>query len=105
MRRQQLELGTPGDEVLGGVEHVDDVTTVGSDDADPDADTSMQVEAVSLSGSDCERTPKVSHQRTYDRPFLLQGMDVTQQQVELDPTDPHVSMMAGVGTEETARDI
>jgi hypothetical protein len=65
------------------------VPAIRSDQAHADAGTAVQVQASGLGRGHGERTSKVGNQRAYDRALGLQGVHVAQQDVELDPADPH----------------
>ena len=87
--REQLELGPGGHQSLGRVEYVDDVGAVRGDDRGTDTGPAVQILAAGLRGGDVESALQFGDQGSDGRPLLLERPHVTEQQVELEPTDPH----------------
>ena len=71
-RREQLELGTRGDETLAAVEHLDDVPRIRGDDGHPEQHPAVQVQVPGLGDGHLEPPPQLRDDGPHDRPLLLQ---------------------------------
>ncbi len=95
MRREQLDLGTTRDEVLYRVENLGDMAAVGGDDTRTDSGPAMKIEMVGLGHGHLVTAPDLGDDRPDGGTFFLERMDVSEQDVELNPADPHMTSVAG----------
>lgn len=110
---EQLDLRAGGDQPLDPLEHLDHVGGVGGDEPRGDSGTPVQVLPIGLRDGDIESAPDLGHERAHHRALGLQRVHVAEQQVELDPSKPHGSIMrhvtalcradAAVGTPRSSR--
>jgi len=87
---EQIGLRSLRHQALGGVQHLDHVLTVGGDQGDTHRRATVQVLVADLGCRDREPTLQLGDDRPDDGPLLLEGVDVAEEQVQLEPSDPHV---------------
>ena len=63
--------------------------SVGSDHRDADTGPPVQIQRAGLGGRHTETSLQIGDQGPHHRPLLLQRADVAEQDVELNPADPH----------------
>jgi hypothetical protein len=88
---QQLQLGPSGNHPLAGVEHVSHVATVSGDSGNSDQRPAVQVKVPGLGYRDVEAPTELRDHRPDQRALLLQGVNVTEQDVQLHSADVHRS--------------
>lgn len=93
VRGEQFELTTAGHQMFGTVQELDDMAMITGDAGQSDHGPPMQLVMINFGRTDLEPSAQLGYQGSYDGPFLLQRMHITEQQVELDPPDPHPSMI------------
>jgi len=93
-RRQEVDLGPTGDEALTLLQHLATVRGVRRHDRDADRRPSMEVEVSRLGDGDLEPPPQLTDDRPHHCTLFLQGVNVTEQQVELDGCGEHVVEVA-----------
>ena len=89
---QQLKLRPGSHEPFNGVEHLLKVRMVGGHHSCTHQRSPMLVLHARFSGRNLETPLELSHEGPYQRPLLLEAMDIAQEDVELNPTDPHGSL-------------
>ena len=94
---EQVNPGTIGHVILRGVEHFNDVGPVRPDESDAEPCAPVQVVMVDFGDGDVEAFAHFGNDGPDYRAFLLQGMDISQQQVQFNPTDPHIPMVPWPG--------
>jgi len=82
------------DQSFGTIEYLPNVLDVGTDDRDADDRARMQVVCADLRRGGLGSTAEVRDERSQNAALLLQRVHIAEQQVELDPTDPHVRQSA-----------
>jgi hypothetical protein len=92
---QQLQLGSAGHQPLAGVEHLAHVAGIGRNSGHADQRPAVQVRMPRLSRRDIKPLPKLSDHRSDQGALLLQGMNVTEQDVQFQSADVHHSPPPG----------
>jgi hypothetical protein len=87
--RQQLNLGTIGDQLLGCIENVDEVCAVGTHRGYSNRRPSVQLEMINFGDAELEAPTQFRDQRAYQGALFLQRMHIAEQQVELQRAHPH----------------
>jgi hypothetical protein len=77
--RQQLEFGTVGDQLLDGIEYVDQMRSISADRRYTDARTTVQLEMINFGHTELESLPHVGDQGAHHRALLLQRMHISKQ--------------------------
>ena len=67
-----------------------------------DAGAAVQLLGSGLGRGNAESPVQFGNHRPHGRPLLLERMDITEQKVELQPADPHTSMVTGHGGGDVA---
>jgi uncharacterized protein (DUF1810 family) len=71
------------------VEHLDDVAALGGDERRADGGAPVQVERADLGRRHAEPALNLCDHGADDRALLLERVDVAEEEVELEPSDPH----------------
>ena len=95
--RQQLQLGPRGHQSLRGVKHVHDVFAVRRHHGHADIGAAVQFLAAGFGGRHSESPLQFCDYGANGRPLLLERMHIPEQQIELQPTNPHAGRAQGVG--------
>ena len=77
--RQQLELGTVGDQLLDRIEYFDQMRSIGADRRYADARTTVQLKMINFGHTELESLAHVGDQRAHHRALLLQRMHISKQ--------------------------
>ena len=92
--RQQFHLRARGDEALCGVEHIHDVRPVARHHGQPDAGPAVQLLRPGFGGRHAEPALQLGHDGAHRGALLFERMHVAEQQVELEPADPHIAIVS-----------
>ena len=71
---------------------------VSCDDACADPGAAVQVETAGLGSSDLILASQLGNNRPDDSALLLQRVHIAEQDVELDPADPHMDIVTAKGS-------
>lgn len=93
----RLDLWPGSYQPLGGIEHIDSVHPVGGHHGHSDPGSAVQIQRTGLGHGYGEPAPQLRHDRPHHRALLLQRADVAEQDVELEPADPHRRRPPAVG--------
>ncbi len=86
---QQFQFGSAGHEPLACLQHLTHVSTVGRYGSHPDQRPAVQIQMPGLGRRDVEASTELSDHWPDQGSLLLQGMDVTEQNIQLHRTDVH----------------
>jgi hypothetical protein len=75
--RQQLELGTVGDQLLDRIEYLDQMCSISADRRYADARTTVQLKMINFGHTELESLAHVGDQWAHHRALLLQRMDIS----------------------------
>jgi hypothetical protein len=78
-----------GDQTLGSVEHIDGMCTIRRGHRHADPGPAMKIMRPCLGGRDIEFPLQLGDYGPNQRTLLLERAHVTEQQIELEPADPH----------------
>ena len=89
MSREQVYLGPILKKPLHRVKYVDDVLTVSSNHAGYDEGAAIQIEITNFGHADLKLATNLGNDGPHDGTLMFERMNITQQHVEFDPTNPH----------------
>jgi hypothetical protein len=87
--REQLDLGSRGDEALALLEHLHGVPVRGADHGHRDLGPPVQVGVTRLGGGDIEAPPQLRHDGPHHGALLLQRAHIPEEQVNDKRSDNH----------------
>lgn len=79
MGREQLDLGSRGNQSFGAVEDFDQMGAIGADHTDAYGRPAMELVVIDLGRTHVELASDLSEEGSDDRALLLQGMNVAEQ--------------------------
>lgn len=91
---QQLQFRAGGNKAFDGVEHLHEVRPVRGHRRCTNEGSSMLVQVPGLGRRDLEAPLQLGDERTHEGAFLLQAEYLAEEDVELDPSDPHAPMVS-----------
>jgi hypothetical protein len=91
---EELQFGARGDEALDGVEDLHEMSPVCCHGACADEHTAILVQVPGLGGGDLETPFQLGDHRAHEGTFLLQAVYLAEEDVELDPRDPHAPIVS-----------
>lgn len=92
--REQFELHPARDEAFDAIQHIDNMMWFAGDTTDPDGCPAVQPNMIDFGDTDLKPASQFGDHRAHQGTLFLDRVHIAEQQVELDPTDPHAAILA-----------